>query len=97
MVDQDTSGTQITAAQAGRAGLRQVAELTGKDAEGVIGIEPTEDGWLVTVEVVEDRHIPSSTDLLATYKIETDLDGELISYRRDRRYSRGHGTTGGGA
>jgi hypothetical protein len=43
------------------------------------------------VEVLEDRHIPSSTDVLATYEIETDMDGELISYRRDQRYSRGHG------
>jgi hypothetical protein len=91
MRDQETSGTQISAAQAGRVGLRQIAELTGKEAEGVTGIEPTEDGWLVTVEVVEDRHIPSSTDVLATYEIETDVAGELISYRRDQRYSRGHG------
>jgi hypothetical protein len=91
MAGQHTSSAQISAAQAGRVGLRQIAELTGKEAEGVTGVEPTEDGWLVTVEVVEDRHIPSSTDVLATYEIETDLAGELISYRRDQRYSRGHG------
>ena len=91
MAGQHTSGTQITAVQAGRVGTRQVTELTGKEAEGVTGIQPTDDGWLVTVEVLEDRHIPSSTDVLATYEVETDMDGELISYRRDQRYSRGHG------
>ena len=55
------------------------------------GVEPSEDGWLVTVEVVEDRRIPSSTDVLATYETELDRDGELISYRRVRRYARGRG------
>ena len=89
MADQGSS--EITAAQAGRVGLRQITELTGKEAEGVTGVQPTDDGWRVTVEVVEDRRVPSSSDVLATYEIETDLDGELISYHRDRRYSRGHG------
>jgi Gas vesicle synthesis protein GvpO len=79
----------LTAAEAGRFGLRQIGELTGKEPEGVTGVEPTDDGWLVTVEVVEDRRIPSTTDLLATYETEMGLDGELISYRRVRRYARG--------
>ena len=94
--DAATDRPELSAAKAGQLGLRQIAELTGKDPEGVSGIEPSEDGWLVTVEVVEDRRIPSSTDLLATYRIELDLDGELLAYRRVRRYSRGRGDDGGG-
>jgi len=35
--------------------------------------------------------VPSSTDVLAIYEIELDMDGELMSYRRVRRYSRGRG------
>ncbi len=81
----------LTAAEAGRHGLRQIAGLTGKETEGVTGVEPSEGGWLVTVEVVEDRRIPSSTDLLATYQTELGPAGELIAYRRVRRYSRGRG------
>ena len=57
---------QLTAARAGRYGLQQITELTGKDPEGVTGVEPSDDGWPVMVEAVEDRRIPSSTDLLAT-------------------------------
>jgi len=84
--------TQLTAAEAGRHGMQQIAELTGKDPEGVTGVEPTEaDGWLVTMEVVEDRRIPSATDVLAAYEIEIGPDGELVSYRRVRRYARGRG------
>jgi Gas vesicle synthesis protein GvpO len=82
---------EITAAQAARLGMEQIAELTGKDPESVTGVEPAEDGWLVTVEVIEDHRIPSSTDILATYETDLTPDGDLISYRRQRRYARGHG------
>lgn len=87
---------RLSAAEAGREGLQQIIELTGKDPEGVTGVERSQDGWLVTVEVVEDRRIPSSTDILATYEAEIDGDGELLSYRRVQRYSRGRGDNGGG-
>lgn len=79
----------ISAAEAGRYGLRQIVELTGKEPEGVTGVEPSEDGWVVTVEVLEDRRIPSKSDLLSTYETEVDPNGELVSYRRVRRYERG--------
>jgi hypothetical protein len=85
---------RMSAAEAGREGLEQITELTGKAAESVTGVRRSEDGWLVTVEVVEDRRIPSSTDILATYEAELDGDGELQSYRRTRRYSRGAGDDG---
>jgi hypothetical protein len=88
---------RLTAAQAGRRGLRQIADLTGKEPEGVSGVEPAQDGWLVTVEVVEDQRIPSATDVLASYQTEIGPDGDLLSYRRTRRYSRGRGDDGGGA
>ena len=81
----------LTAGQAAQRGLQQIAELTGKQTEGVTGVDPAEDGWIVGVEVMEDRRIPSSTDLLATYQAELDMDGELLSYRRVRRYTRGRG------
>jgi hypothetical protein len=87
---------RMSAAEAGREGLEQITELTGKDPESVTGVERSQDGWLVTVEVVEDRRIPSSTDLLSTYEAEIDNDGELLSYRRVRRYSRGRGDDGDG-
>jgi hypothetical protein len=86
----------MSAAQAGRQGLEQIAELTGKEPEGVTGVERADEGWVVTVEVVEDRRVPSSTDVLAMYETSLDADGELESYRRIRRYTRGNGDGGGG-
>jgi hypothetical protein len=87
-------GSGLTAAQAARAALQQIAELTGKQPEGITGVERADDGWLVGVEVVEDRRIPSSTDILATYRTEIGTDGDLMSYRRIRRYPRGQGDDG---
>jgi Gas vesicle synthesis protein GvpO len=84
-------GSSFTARQAARAALRQIMELTAKKAESITGVEREEDGWTVTIEVVEDRRIPSSADILATYETRIDGDGELMSYRRVRRYSRGRG------
>jgi gas vesicle protein GvpO len=81
----------LSAAKAGQLAMRQIAELTGKQTEGITGVESGEGAWIVGVEVVEDRRIPSSTDILATYETEIDYDGELMSYRRVKRYSRGHG------
>jgi len=80
---------QLTTAEAGRLGLRQIVELTGKDPEGVTGVERSEDGWVVTVEVVDDRRIPSSSDILSAYQAEIGPNGDLLEYRRVRRYARG--------
>jgi hypothetical protein len=91
----DEDRSLLTAAEAGRQGLEQIAGLTGKDPEGVTGVARDEDGWVVTVEVVEDRRIPSSTDILAMYETQLGPDGELDSYRRIRRYARGRGDDGG--
>ena len=84
----------LTANEAAREGLRQISELTGKRPEGVTGLERTDDGWVVGVEVVEDRRIPSSSDILAIYEAEFGTEGELVSYRRLQRYSRGRGDSG---
>ena len=68
---------------------RQLVELTGKDAEGVVGLDRSDDGWKVEVEVVEVRRIPNTTDVLAMYEVEVDGRGSLKGYRRVRRYVRG--------
>jgi hypothetical protein len=78
------SGLQIA-----NEAARQLLELTGREAEGITGVERTDDGWKVQVEVVELRRIPDTTDMLALYEIEADTDGDVQGYRRLRRYVRG--------
>jgi hypothetical protein len=70
------------------AAKAQLQALHGADAEGVSSFERTHDGYRVTLEVVELRRIPETTDVLASYAIEVDRDGDLLSYERVRRYQR---------
>jgi hypothetical protein len=79
-----STGLQIASGAA-----RQLLDLTGREAEGITGVERTDDGWKVQVEVVELRRIPDTTDMLALYEIEVDSDGDVEGYRRLRRYVRG--------
>ncbi|MFI7618642.1 gas vesicle protein [Nonomuraea terrae] len=85
---------ELTAATAGGVGVRHIADLTSKHTEGVTSVEPVEDGWIVSVEVVEDRRIPSSGDILAIYQAKIDREGSLLSYRRTRRYRRSNADIG---
>ncbi|WP_250847457.1 gas vesicle protein GvpO [Streptomyces hygroscopicus] len=81
--------TALGARGAARSAARQVAQLTGRDPEGVTSLERREGGWVVGIEVVETHRIPDSTDILAEYRVELDDDGELVTYRRAERYYRG--------
>ena len=74
---------------------RQLTELTGREAEGVLGVErDDDDGWRVTVEVLELSRVPNSTDLLGCYVVRLDGDGDLLEYQRTRRYARGQADEG---
>ena len=80
---------RMTASRVAGEAVRQLQELIGSDVESVVGLERTDDGWTVRVEVLELRRIPSTTDVLATYEVAVDRDGELEGYRRQHRYVRG--------
>jgi hypothetical protein len=84
-----TAAKRATASQVAAQAAQQLLELTGKGVEGVTGLERTDDGWKVHVEVVEVRRIPDTTDVLALYEVQVDEDGDLMGYRRLRRYARG--------
>lgn len=66
-----------------------VRSLTGKSPESVTALERSDDGWRVSVDVLELERIPSTTDVLATYEVTLDDEGELQGYRRVHRYLRG--------
>lgn len=72
-----------------RRACEQLAELTGLTAESVSSFQRTDEGWQLTVEVLELARVPETMSLLASYELELDQDGELTGYRRVRRYERG--------
>ncbi|MFI6348175.1 gas vesicle protein [Streptomyces sp. NPDC050560] len=75
--------------EAARRACRGLGALIRHDTEGVSAVCRTEAGWRVHVDVLEVARIPDTTSLLATYEVDLDDEGELVQYRRVRRYRRG--------
>ena len=71
-----------------------VHSVLGSEAETVSGIERSNGHWCVSVEVVQLRRVPESTDVLASYAVVVDDDGGLISLRQARRYRRSQADDG---
>lgn len=63
-------------------------DLLGREPEAVSGLSLGPNGWKVRLEAVEMPRVPSSTDVMATYEVELDDEGELIGYHRVSRYFR---------
>jgi len=87
----DPDQPSIRAREAVLLAPEYITEITGRRPVQITGLAPTDEGgWIAEVEIVEDRRIPPSADMLALYEIELDADGILLAYRRTRRYMRGH-------
>jgi hypothetical protein len=79
---------RLSAAQLAQRARRELAEITGLEAESVIAFERADDTWRVTVELLELSRVPETEDLLGIYEANLDENGELLGYRRLRRYPR---------
>jgi hypothetical protein len=81
---------KMTAASAIHVAVEQFRLLTGREPDGVTGVRKTpEKNWSVLVDVVELERIPATTSVMATYRVDVDNDGELLSCERLRRFTRG--------
>lgn len=69
--------------------LAQFRQLTDQKPERVSGVRAAEQGWSVLADVLELERIPSTTSVMATYRIDIDRDGNLLGYERLRRFTRG--------
>ena len=78
------SGSEIA-----RMAKEELTGLTGLEPDTVSGLRHDDEGWHVTVEMIELRRIPPSSDVLHSYEVLLDEDGEILSYQRIRRYTRG--------
>jgi hypothetical protein len=94
--DQNPSRTSTTGGrrppkplQLARLAGRQLEQLSGRRVDGTSGLERTEEGWRIVLELVEAARIPPSTDVLGSYEVIVDDEGDLLRYERIRRYIRG--------
>jgi hypothetical protein len=82
-------GKRIPPMQLARRAAGELHELTGKRVDGVSGLSQTEEGWRVMLDVVEAARVPAASDVLGSYEVVIDLDGDLVAYERVGRYVRG--------
>jgi Gas vesicle synthesis protein GvpO len=97
--EQDHNSEQTGAATADVASMiarakQHVEAVLGSEPESVSGVELSNGNWRVNVEVVQLRRIPESTDILASYAVMLDGDGDLLSVQELRRYRRSQAEDG---
>jgi outer membrane biosynthesis protein TonB len=87
--DDQQEGTDAgEAAQVVRQARQELESLLGSKPESVSGFEHVDGKWSVTLEVVDVRRVPESTDVLSSYEVVLDEERNLVSARRLRRYRR---------
>ena len=72
-----------------RGALEQFSGLTQLEPVAATGVRREKDGWSVLVDVVELERVPTTTSVMATYRVTLDKEGDLVAYERKRRYTRG--------
>ncbi|GAA1518538.1 hypothetical protein GCM10009730_26090 [Streptomyces albidochromogenes] len=80
---------RLSAPRVMRSATEQLEGLLGRAPESVSAVRPIDDGWEAEVEVLEVERIPETTSVMASYRVTLDAEGELMSYERIRRYTRG--------
>jgi hypothetical protein len=78
----------ISAADVVVHALKELSRVSGLPGDHVSSVACEPDGWHVTVDLIELRRIPASTDVIAAYDALFAPDGSLVSYHRRRRYFR---------
>jgi len=87
-ISNQTEPTPISGVEVAKLAKEQLALLTGHNIENISGLKRLEQGWQVSIEVLELHRIPESNDVLATYELKVDNEGILTNYLRTRRYRR---------
>jgi len=85
-------GRRISGTKAVQQARAHLLALTGHDCESVSALQRTHDGWSVQMETVELERVPRTTDIMASYLVELDEQGDLINYERVQRYYRNQAT-----
>ncbi len=60
----------------------ELKNLTGLEISSTVAAEKEEEGWMVTIEVIEKHSIPDGMDILAMYETRLDGEGNMIEFKR---------------
>ncbi len=65
-------------------------ETMGKKSnDGVTSMSKKDDGWTVSMEVLERKGIPDTMDILGLYEVVLNNEGDLLSLERKKLRKRG--------
>jgi hypothetical protein len=67
----------------------QLAQMTGFKPFAIVGSYKDEEGWHITVDVVELTRIPEATDVIGTYVALLDENGDMMKFEKKRSRLRG--------
>ena len=67
----------------------QLAEVTGLKPITVTGSFKDEQGWHITLDMLEMARIPTATDVLGDYDVLVDDNGDMLKFERKRTRLRG--------
>jgi hypothetical protein len=70
---------------------RQMAAITGLVPETVARFDREDEGWSVAIDMVEHRAIPRTNDLLASFEVKLDPQGNVMRWKRTGRFLRSQG------
>jgi hypothetical protein len=83
------SGKKMSGGKLAQQARQELAEITGLEPEGVTSLERSDDGtWKITVEMLELERVPPTDDVLGSYEVSLDENGDLVGYERVERYTR---------
>ena len=63
--------------------------LTNRELNGVTGVSKEGDEWKITMELIERKSIPDSSDILGIYELRLDGEGGVVSFNRSGLRRRG--------
>ena len=66
-----------------------LTRLTNRELVGVIGISKEGNEWKITLELIERKGIPDSSDILGIYEMKLDEGGEVLAFNRVKLRRRG--------
>ena len=67
----------------------QLAEVTGFSPAAAVGGFKDEEGWHITVDMLEMARLPESTDIIGTYAVTLDLEGNMVKFEKKQSRMRG--------
>jgi len=74
----------MKASEIAEVAQKELANLTKLEPSGIKGVSRDEEGWHITVEMIEKKSIPDAMDLLALYEVILNNEGNVIKFERGR-------------